>query len=252
MRIQIVYFSGTGNTKTIALGYEKVLSRLDHQVLVSSIEDCVKLDSHDLLIIGGPIYAGNMPDELIYWVRKNITEVKEHKKAIIFSTSAGLLNANGVKSIGKKLSKKGYQIVDTPTFEMPRNFYIDKYEPTPEKIQIEQFERATELILKSVRNIDLEIDLVFHESVVMIDILADVFRIMAKSMGKSFAIDDTCIGCGKCEKNCPKQNINFKEKKYSNKCILCTRCIHNCPVNAISYKNKKVTQYRVHNILGIE
>ena len=252
MRIQIVYFSGTGNTKTIALGYERVLSRLGHQVLVSSIEECDELGSHELLIIGGPIYAGNMPDELINWVRKNIAEVNEHQKAIVFSTSAGLLNANGVKSIGKKLLKKGYEIVDTPTFEMPRNFYIDKYEPTPEAIQKQQFERASELILESIKNIDYNKDLVFHESVIMIDILADVFRIMAKSMGKSFAIDESCIGCGKCEKNCPKQNINFKDKQYSNKCILCTRCIHNCPVNAISYKNKKIEQYRVHHTLVTE
>lgn len=96
MKVQIAYFSGTGNTKTIALGYERVLSKLGHQVLITSIEDCVELGSHDLLIIGGPIYAGNMPDELINWVRKNVTEVKDHQKAIVFSTSAGLLNANGV------------------------------------------------------------------------------------------------------------------------------------------------------------
>jgi ferredoxin len=252
MNVQIVYFSGTGNTKTIALGYERVLNRLGHNVLVSSIEDCVELGTHDVLIIGGPIYAGNMPDELITWVRKHIVEVKDHQKAIVFSTSAGLLNANGVKSIGKKLSKKGYSIVDTPTFEMPRNFYIDKYDPTPEDMQKLQFEKASEVILESIKNIDLNKDLVINESVIMIDILADVFRIMAKSMGKSFAIDDTCIRCGKCEKNCPKQNINFKDKKYDNKCILCTRCIHNCPVNAISYKNKKIQQYHVHHTLVTE
>lgn len=252
MRIQILYFSGTGNTKAIALGYERVLNRLGHEVLASSIEDSVGLGVHDLLIIGGPIYAGNMPDELIYWVRKHIPDVNDHQKAIVFSTSAGLLNAHGVKSIGKKLSNKGYEIVDIPTFEMPRNFYIDKYEPTPEETQKQQFERATELILESVKNIDEKKDLEFRESVLMIDILADVFRIMAKSMGKSFAIDDTCIDCGKCEKNCPKQNINVKDKHYGNNCILCTRCIHNCPVNAISYKNKKIEQYQVHYLLGTE
>lgn len=212
------------------------------------------IEEHDLLIIGGPIYAGNMPDELINWTRKNIPNVS-NKKAVVYSTSAGLLNAHGIKSIGKKLIKKGYKLVDTPTFEMPRNFYIDKYEPTPDKLQKKQFETASQMILESVNRISInraftiENAIELKDSVVMIDVLADVFRIMAKSMGKNFSIDATCIGCGKCEQNCPKNNINFKEKTYSNKCMLCTRCIHNCPVNAITYKNKKIEQYKVHYTL---
>ena len=85
-----------------------------------------------------------------------------------------------------------------------------------------------------------------NESVAMIDFFADVFRMMAKSLGRSFQITDACIGCGKCEKDCPQQNIDFRKKLYSNKCIMCTRCIHNCPVNAIVYKGRQINQYRVH------
>lgn len=246
MRISIVYFSGTGNTRAIALGFEKSLAKAGHQVTVSSIENIKRLEDHDLLIIGGPIYAGNMPDELINWVRQRISPAVGSKKAIVYSTSAGLLNANGVKSIGKKLIKNGYVLVDTPTFEMPRNFYIDKYEPTPEAVQKNQFDNAAKRILDSVDKIHATEPLIMKDSVLMIDLLADIFRIMAKSMGKSFYIDDSCIGCGKCESNCPKKNISHKNKTYYNNCILCTRCIHNCPVNAIGYKGKKIDQYRVH------
>lgn len=101
MKISIVYFSGTGNTRVIALGYAKSLTKEGNQVSVSSIESLTTLEDHDLLIIGGPIYAGNMPDKLVNWVRKNVTQVTGNKKAIVFSTSAGLINANGTKSIGK-------------------------------------------------------------------------------------------------------------------------------------------------------
>lgn len=247
MRILIIYFSGTGNTQSIALGYEQALIKSGYHVSVSSIESITTLEDHDLLIIGGPIYAGNMPDELINWVRKNVPQVTSSKNAIVFSTSAGLLNAHGVKSMGKKLMKKGYNIIDLPTYEMPRNFYIDKYEPTPELIQKQQFNNAAVMIIDSINKIHCPEPLIIKDSVLMIDLLADVFRIMAKSMGKNFKIDDTCIGCGKCERDCPKQNINCKDKKYSTHCILCTRCIHNCPVNAIMYKGKKIKQYKVLN-----
>ena len=246
MNIAIAYFSGTGNTQAIAYAYEKALAHLGHHVTITSIEKNETLPPHDLLIVGGPIYAGNMPDELINWVRKNISNITNNQKAIVFSTSAGLLNAHGIKSIGKKLAKKGYTVISTPTFEMPRNFYIYKYEPTPEPIQKQQFEDASKQIMDSIKAIDKDEPINTDASVLMIDLLADVFRIMAKSMGKNFQIDETCIGCGKCETSCPKQNINFRDKKYSNRCILCTRCIHNCPVNAISYKGKKIEPYKVH------
>lgn len=246
MKIFIVYFSGTGNTKAIAHGYERALMKTGHSVVISSIENLHEIPEHDFLVVGGPIYAGNMPDKLIHWIRKKIPANVSNKKAIVYSTSAGLQYAFGVKSIGKKLIKKGYTLVDAPTFEMPRNFYIDKYDPTPETRQKQQFENAEAAIVKSVGRMDSNTMVVMSESVIMIDMLADVFRLMAKSLGKSYRIMDTCIACGKCEKDCPQHNIDYRKKVYSNKCMMCTRCIHNCPVNAIAYKGKTIGQYRVH------
>lgn len=245
MKVKIIYFSGTGNTKAIASGYAKVLDQMGHEVEAVSIETLNQLGEHDLLIVGGPIYAGNMPHELVQWVRRKVTNSTEPKKAIVFSTSAGLKNANGVNSIAKKLMKKGYEVMDMTCFEMPRNFYIDKYDPTPEAIQKQQFIEAAKRIKDSIQAIDNAKAINVTASVLMIDILADVFSLMAKSMGNNFKIDSSCIQCGVCEKNCPKQNILSSEKEYLNRCILCTRCIHNCPVNAISYKNKKIEPYRV-------
>lgn len=246
MNVAIVYFSGTGNTKAIAYGYKEALMKQGHDVDIRSIEKINAIPEHDLLIIGGPIYAGNMPDELINWVRKNIKQVSD-KKAIVFSTSAGLMNANGVKSIAKKLGNKGYDVIDVATYEMPRNFYIDKYDPTPEPVQKQEFERAAHKIMDSLASLNHQEKLNFDESVFLIDFYADLFRVMAKFMGRSFSIDDSCIQCGLCEANCPKKNIRYMEKAYLDQCMMCTRCIHNCPVNAISYKGRKIEAYRVHH-----
>jgi ferredoxin len=250
MKVAIVYFSGTGNTRAVAEGYKLALTNGGHFVSIISIEKNNSISDHDLLIIGGPIYAGNVPDELINWVRKHVWNVND-KKAIVFSTSAGLMNANGVKSIAKKLGNKGYDIIDMATYEMPRNFYVDKYDPTPEHIQKQQFEAIGQKILESLSCLNSQEKLAVNESIVMLDFYADLFRVMAKFMGRSFSIDETCIGCGLCERNCPKENIRYIEKEYSNKCIMCTRCIHNCPVNAISYKGKKIEPYRVHHEINL-
>lgn len=247
MRISIVYFSGTGNTAYIAKLYEKAFASQGHEVQLLPIDQRDSLKDHDLLLVGGPIYAGNMPDELIMWVRKKIAR-SNGKKALAFSTSAGLENAHGVKSIGKKLIQKGYTLVDMQTFEMPRNFYIDKYPPTPLENQVEQLKAAGPQVLVSINKINETSALSVHQSVLTIDLFADLFRIMAKSMGANFKIGENCINCGKCERECPKNNIRYESKAYMKNCMMCTRCIHGCPVNAITYKGKTVKQYKVLNI----
>lgn len=46
----------------------------------------------------------------------------------------------------------------------------------------------------------------------------------------------TCIGCGKCVKDCIANNITLKDSKasVSQECFLCGHCVAVCPVNAVS------------------
>ena len=47
----------------------------------------------------------------------------------------------------------------------------------------------------------------------------------------------SCVGCGKCEKLCPLNNVKLVDQKpvWYNQCTHCMACIGNCPVNAIQY-----------------
>ena len=62
----------------------------------------------------------------------------------------------------------------------------------------------------------------------------------------NLTINESCIHCGLCAKECPEQAIEIKEHVTFKKeqCMMCLRCLHHCPVNAIRFKNKDKGQYR--------
>lgn len=248
MKITMIHFSGTGNSKYIADYIGHKLIENNHNVDIYSIEQnpIISKDT-DLLIIGGPIYAGNVPEKLIRWVLGNVPE--SNANCIVYSTSAGSLNANGVDSLAKKLSKKGYNVLAKETYVMPRNFYLGKYQKNTKDEVNEILTKVNEELDELVDKICLEVfeyKIFENKGVLVKDLLAETFSVMSRFMGKNFSVDDNCIKCGLCVKSCPQNNISFDQDKnirFLNKCMLCARCIHKCPKNAINYKGKKYEQY---------
>ena len=54
---------------------------------------------------------------------------------------------------------------------------------------------------------------------------------------KDFFYTDKCIGCGKCVKLCPLNNVTLQAGKpvWGDNCTHCMACIGNCPTQAIEY-----------------
>lgn len=257
MKIGIYYFSGTGNTALFAehlkIGFEKKWGEEeDFQIHIKDISvDSRVEDDCDLIAIGGPIYAGNMPEMLIRWVHYNIPGTQMGTPAIVFSTSAGTENAYGVESISCKLQSKGYRVIAKEIVEMPRNFYFDKYKANSKeeiRSRIEAAKVRGELVASNIPPEHLSGEkrmLNSRRGILLRDLLAETFSIMAKFMGKNYHATDACVQCGTCVKHCPRHNIQIAEAgtRHLSKCMMCTKCLHICPVNAIQYKGITLEQY---------
>ena len=65
--------------------------------------------------------------------------------------------------------------------------------------------------------------------------------------GTSYEIDEfKCIGCGKCEKLCPMNNITLPNGRpvWGDNCTQCMACICYCPTEAIEYGKKSLGKPR--------
>ena len=74
-----------------------------------------------------------------------------------------------------------------------------------------------------------------------------VFYAMGIKAGP-FRVTDACIGCGRCAKLCPLNNIHLTDAKpqWNKNCTHCMACICCCPVEAIEYGRKSVGKPRYH------
>jgi len=250
MRAVIRYFSGTGNTRYGAELFAERLKGMGYSVSCESIETAGPiLEEMDLLVIGGPVMAGNVPEQLIRWVLRSVPSVSRGD-ALVFTTSAGLENAHGVHSLARKLAKKGFRVVGQPVFEMPRNYYFGRYEPTPAE---DQRRLAAELpgkvagALADIGNGSPPVPLQGKGKTLTQDLTAELFGLIARGMGKKFtSFPGDCIGCGRCIRECPRQNIRANPAGgvvFQGRCMLCTRCIHHCPAHAIGYGGVKYARY---------
>lgn len=251
MKAIIKFSSGTGNTRFIATELQKELVALGHEVECSDIETETSFKEFDLLIVGGPIYAGNVPEKLIRYVLRKIPD-SPGTNAIVYSTSTGLLNAHGVLSISRKLDRKGYKVVSNERFLLPRNFYFGHYAPMEEDYCKTMFADARKQITRlanSIQRGDFSHPEIVSKGILSKDLFAELFSVMAKFMGKSLLANENCTLCMKCVNQCPQKNIRFKNNRiaFGFNCMMCTRCIHGCPAHAIEYAKKTYPQYRIAN-----
>ena len=237
----VLYFSATGNTEFIA----KQLAARTGDGCINLLDrikanDQAPIHSEKPFVICAPIYVCEIPRFMAAFLKK--LTFTGNKDVYFILTSGGYCGPAG-KLLKKIFKKKKMVCHGHAEFKMPRNYVASDAYPMLEKEEVEQ------RILSSFRQLDgVAADILAgndltarHASIfeTLVTLPINPVWCKYKLTAKKFYVKDNCIGCGKCEKLCPLNNVTVTDKKptWGKQCTHCMACISNCPVRAIEYGN---------------
>ncbi len=242
-----IYFSGTGNSRYAA---ELFCREYDKDTKVYSIEDddvFTAVKDADRIVFAYPVQFSTVPKIVRDFVTDN-KELWRDRKVFVIATM-GLFSGDGSGMLGRLLQKYGAAVTGGLHLRMPDSI-------ADEKALKRSLEKNKEIVKQAEQKIKESAGLLkeghpTQEGIGPIYRLAGFFgqRLYfghkTKEYSSKLKIDkDKCIGCGKCEKLCPMNNIVITGQKAvsGERCTMCYRCINNCPGQAITLLGKSVVE----------
>jgi len=241
-----VYFSGTGNTRFCL---ERFCYLYDGSKPLS-IEDSDVVEAirkSEEIALAYPVYFSNTPKIIEDFIRIN-SSCFTNKRVFIIATM-GLFSGDGAGCGARLLKKSGAKIIGGLHLKMPDCIGDVKALKKPLVQNRQIVTNAGEKIAKAVNA--LKQGKPTKEGLGFLYHVAGLFGQRLWFYGKTTQYSDKlkidtsiCIGCGKCAKLCPMNNVTLANQKAiaGNKCTMCYRCVNSCPKNAITLLGREFVE----------
>ena len=245
MKINIAYFTSTGNTLWLALKAKEIMEKEGHQVnLYEIIKDQSELDLNNCDMIGFlyPVWGSNPPDPMVEYLEK--MPEGNGKKLFFVGNCCSFTGDTGLrwKNI---LEKKGYDVFYLDHIIMPTNINIpwlpeNVIKKVPVGEELKKILSEAEIKLREVCSSILKEEKKVEGGGPISRLggfMQRKFYWTADWYKSRFLVNKKrCVKCGLCYRVCPTGNIKRSkdgEISFGKECILCVKCFNLCPVDAV-------------------
>lgn len=246
----ILYFSGTGNSRYTA----EYIAELTSDEVVNIGERIREMDkggeftSKNPFVFVCPVYSWRIPRVFERFLMQSSFY---GTKAAYFVITCGSDIGNASGHLVEFCRAKGMELRGVAPVVMPEN-YIAMFD-APGKEEAEKIVDAANPVIEEIARRIKRGESIPEAKMHLADRLKSgivntcFYAFCVKSRG--FRVKETCIGCGKCERICPLNNIRIEQSRpvWGDRCTHCMACICSCPKEAIEYKNTSIGKKRYYN-----
>lgn len=241
MRIEIGYFTSTGNTLWLLIKAKKLMEDQGHTVHIFDVvtDGLTYTTCADMVGIFYPVWGSSLPDP----IRTRIPNMEQGngKPMFLIGNCAVFTGDTGMywKNI---IEKKNYNVFYVDHLLMPININVPGFNwwrvPEQEKKEniLKKAEKRLQVVCDSILASERKTDGTSLLAVIGGNFQRKCYGII-NIWKKMLSIDtDRCSFCGLCYKMCPTENITIihnKEIQFGSTCILCLKCYNLCPQNAV-------------------
>ena len=229
MKVDIYYFSGTGNTAWMVRRLAEHLLELGDEVITASCENLAAADvdptACDVMGIAFPVYASFAPSLVRDFVAGLPSAVE---KPLFAMTTAGYAADDTARYTVRPLCVKGYEPFVLANVLVSNNLRLPVLSPLP----IPSPEEMVHKLERASRKVDRLAGLIHRREhhVEGAGPFGRLFGVAQRlSVGpfealafKGFFADETCTRCGWCVSHCPTHNIKMTDHgvEFLDRCIV--------------------------------
>jgi ferredoxin len=265
MKLQLLYFSGTGNTDYVARYLAHHLAQIPELSLELDLrpiewQPANQLDDFDLITVGFPVYAADSPR--LFQDYLDALALGEGRGAFVFCTK-GAYAGGAVQHTLQRLAARSYVPLGGGSIIMPgtdglamiaKDSWLARKALEKDYHHLQDADRLIEDMAATLQNIadghaieTLRLPLPPRAWGSWADRLwAWSYRLAERYARDRLYASEACTACGLCEKICPVKNIELSNRhpQFANRCMLCLRCLHTCPQEAIQIGKLTVGKFR--------